>query len=90
MGMDLSLTNDVADEEAVLGRPLVVPAAVAGRRLDPPIVAADLEGGGVGAAAQQRAAEDGEEERERTEIRHRAVQYACVLGSAAKPGGRAN
>jgi len=73
MGMDLSLTDDVADEESVLGRPLVVPAAVAGRRHDPPVVAADLERGGVGVAAQ-RAAEDGEEEeRERTEVRHRAL-----------------
>jgi len=72
MGMDLSLTDEVADEESVLGRPLVVPAAVAGRRHDPPVVAADLERGRVGVAAQ-RAGEDGEEERERTEVRHRAL-----------------
>ena len=54
------------------GRRLVVPAAVAGQRHDPPVVAADLECGRVGVAAQ-RSGEDGEEERERTEVRHRAL-----------------
>jgi hypothetical protein len=74
VSLSLSLTDDVADEEAVLGRPLVVPAAVAGRRHDPPVVAADLERGGIGAGTQ-RAAEDGQEERERTEevVGHRAL-----------------
>jgi hypothetical protein len=74
LSLSLSLTDDVADEEAVLGRPLVVPAAVAGRRHDPPVVAADLERGGIGAGTQ-RAAEDGQEERERTEevVGHRAL-----------------
>lgn len=58
---EMDLTDAVADEEAVLGRPLVVPTAVASRRHDPPVVAADLEGGSVSAAAQR--AEEGEKKR---------------------------
>lgn len=85
VSLSLSLTDDVADEEAVLGRPLVVPAAVAGRRHDPPVVAADLERGGIGAGTQ-RAAEDGQEERERTEevVGHRALALRISSEAAGR------
>lgn len=57
------LTDAVADEEAVLGRPVVVHAGVFGRRHGPAVFPTDLEGGGAG--TPDRCAEEGEKQQQR-------------------------
>jgi hypothetical protein len=56
-------------EEAVLVRPLIVHAAVSGRRHGPAVVSADLEGRGAGTAAQCSAVE-GEQQKHESRMRH--------------------